>query len=208
MTYLASSIFSPEDFLYPEIISKAHYTWDILDLMDQMLENHVFSGIHGTVESGVTLKNIEKIEIAEDAYVESGAYIVGPCILGSQTEVRHGAYLRGNVITGSRCVVGHCTEIKNSYLGHHTKAAHFAYLGDSVLSSEVNLGAGVRCANFRLDGRNIYVRSTSDKSKKIDTGRRKLGAFLGKGVAIGCNVVINPGQHILPHTRIRPGQVI
>ncbi|SPN73864.1 Bifunctional protein GlmU,bifunctional N-acetylglucosamine-1-phosphate uridyltransferase/glucosamine-1-phosphate acetyltransferase,Predicted DNA-binding protein with PD1-like DNA-binding motif,UDP-N-acetylglucosamine diphosphorylase/glucosamine-1-phosphate N-acetyltransferase,Bacterial transferase hexapeptide (six repeats) [Chlamydia serpentis] len=207
MTYLASSIFSPEDFLYPEIISKAHYTWDILFFLENMLSNHVFSGIHGTIESGVTLKNTDKIEIAKGAYVESGAYIVGPCILGPQTEVRHGAYIRGNVITGSQCIVGHCTEIKSSYLGHQVKAAHFAYLGDSVLGSNVNLGAGVRCANFRLDGKNICV-SSSDKSKKINTGRRKVGAFLGKNVAIGCNVVINPGQHILPNTNIHPGQVI
>ncbi|ANH78552.1 LpxA family transferase [Candidatus Chlamydia sanziniae] len=204
MSPFASSLFSPEDFSYPELISQAYYTWDILSLMEEMLTHHAFSGIHGTVESGVFLKNIDKIEIAEGAYVESGAYIIGPCILGPQTEVRHGAYIRGGVITGNQCVLGHCTEVKNSYLGHRVKAAHFAYLGDSVLSYGVNLGAGVRCANFRLDGEEICVYSNSEK---LHTGRRKVGAFLGKNVSVGCNVVINPGHHIPPGILVYPGKV-
>lgn len=113
---LASVLFSPEDFSFPELITEAYYTWDILALIDRKLSTHVFSGIHGTVESGAFLKNIESIEIAEGAYVESGAYIVGPCIIGPQTEVRHGAYIRGSVITGTGCVIGHCTEVKKPIL--------------------------------------------------------------------------------------------
>lgn len=200
----ASVLFSPEDFPFPELITEAYYTWDILALIDKKLSTYVFSGIHGTVESGAFLKNIESIEIAEGAYVESGAYIVGPCIIGPQTEVRHGAYLRGGVITGTGCVIGHCTEVKNSYFGHYAKAGHFAYVGDSVLGAEVNLGAGVRCANFRLDGKNISV---TCKEGKVDTQLRKVGAFLGTKVSIGCNTVINPGHCISAHTTIYPGTV-
>lgn len=42
----------PEDFSFPELITEAYYTWDILALIDRKLSTHVFSGIHGTVESG------------------------------------------------------------------------------------------------------------------------------------------------------------
>ncbi|WP_348663468.1 LpxA family transferase [Chlamydia vaughanii] len=202
---LASALFSPEDFPFPELITEAYYTWDILALISKKLSSHTFSGIHGTVEKGAFLKNADTIEIAEGAYVESGAYIVGPCIIGPQTEIRHGAYLRGGIITGSNCVIGHCSEVKNAYFGHNAKAGHFAYVGDSVLSAEVNLGAGVRCANFRLDEKTISV---SSEEGKIDTQLRKLGAFLGKKVSIGCNTVINPGHCIPAYTHIRPGKVI
>ncbi|EPP34749.1 bacterial transferase hexapeptide family protein [Chlamydia ibidis] len=202
---LASSLFSPEDFPFPELITEADYAWDILSLIKKKLSSHIFSGIHGTVESGVYLKNPETIEISKDAYVESGAYIVGPCILGPGTQVRHGAYLRGGVITGSCCVIGHCTEVKNAYFGHYAKAAHFAYIGDSVLSAEVNLGAGVRCANFRLDGKEIFAIA---ENEKIPTNLRKVGAFLGKKVSVGCNVVINPGHCIPAYSKIHPGKVI
>lgn len=202
---LTSTLFSPEDFLFPDLITNAYYVWDILSLLKEKLSSHVFSGIHGTVESGVFFKNEETVEIAPGAYVESGAYIVGPCIIGPNTEVRHGAYIRGGVITGAHCVIGHCTEVKNVYIGHHTKACHFAYIGDSVLSSGINLGAGVRCANFRLDGKSISVRYAQNK---IETPLRKLGSFLGKGVSVGCNTVINPGSVLPAHQKILPGQVI
>lgn len=202
---LASVLFSPEDFPFPELITEANYVWEILSLLSKKLSTHTFSGIHGTVEKGAFLKNIESIEIGEGAYVESGAYIIGPCIIGPKTEVRHGAYIRGGVITGAQCVIGHCSELKNSYLGHHTKASHFAYVGDSVLSSEVNLGAGVRCANFRLDGKTISIVGTEGR---MPTHLRKVGAFLGKHVSVGCNVVINPGHCLPAHTHISPGTVV
>lgn len=109
------------------------------------------------------------------------------------------------MITGTGCVIGHCTEVKKAYFGHYAKAGHFAYIGDSVLGSEVNLGAGVRCANFRLDGKNISVNCDEGR---VDTKLRKVGAFLGKNVSVGCNTVINPGHCIPAHTTIYPGKVI
>ncbi|MCI5641852.1 MAG: LpxA family transferase, partial [Chlamydia suis] len=118
---LAASFFSPEDFLYPEIVSQAEFVWSILTLLEKKLSSHTFSGILGHLETGVYLKNAETIEIQEGAYVESGAYICGPCIIGPYTQVRHGAYIRGGVITGAHSVVGHCSEVKNSYLGHYVK---------------------------------------------------------------------------------------
>ena len=202
---LAASFFSPEDFLYPEIVSQAEFVWSILTLLEKKLSSHTFSGILGHLESGVYLKNAETIEIQEVAYVESGAYIFGPCIIGPYTQVRHGAYIRGGVITGAHSVVGHCSEIKNSYLGHHVKAAHFAYVGDSVLGARVNLGAGVRCANFRLDGKTVFFRYSGER---YDTQRKKLGAFLGRGVSVGCNTVLNPGCSVVSTTKILPNQTV
>ena len=202
---LAASFFSPEDFLYPEIVSQAEFVWSILTLLEKKLSSHTFSGILGHLESGVYLKNAETIEIQEGAYVESGAYICGPCIIGPYTQVRHGAYIRGGVITGAHSVVGHCSEIINSYLGHHVKAAHFAYVGDSVLGARVNLGAGVRCANFRLDGKTVFFRYSGER---YDTQRKKLGAFLGRGVSVGCNTVLNPGCSVVSTTKILPNQTV
>lgn len=202
---LSASLFSPEEFLYPEIVSQAEFVWSILTLLEEKLASHTFSGIHGHLEEGVYLKNKETIEIQEGAYVEFGAYICGPCIIGPYTQVRHGAYIRGGVITSSHCVIGHCSEIKNSYLGHHAKAAHFAYVGDSVFGSRVNLGAGVRCANFRLDGKTIFFHHSGER---YDTKRKKLGAFLGRGVSVGCNTVLNPGCYVASATKILPNQTI
>ena len=65
------------------------------------------------------------------------------------------------------------------------KAGHFAYIGDSILGKDVNLGAGTKLANFKMLAGSIVV--TADK-KKYDTGRRKLGAILGDRTETGCNL--------------------
>jgi NDP-sugar pyrophosphorylase family protein len=116
--------------------------------------------------------------------------IKSPAIIGDMTEVRQGAYLRGYCIAGKRCVLGHTTEIKHSIFLNDAKAGHFAYVGDSILGNNVNLGAGTKLANLKFLPGNITV---FFQGEQIDTSRRKLGAILGDGCQTGCNSVTSPG---------------
>lgn len=135
----------------------------------------------------------ERILLGQGALVESGAMIKSPSIIGDCTEVRQGAYLRGYCLTGAHCVVGHATEVKHSIFLDHAKAGHFAYLGDSILGRDVNLGAGTKFANLRFLPGNVMIRT---EEGSIDSGRRKFGAILGDKVQTGCNSVTNPGTLI------------
>ncbi|WP_457756164.1 hypothetical protein [Thermodesulfatator indicus] len=141
------------------------------------------------------------IEIGRGVLVEPGALIKGPTCIGDFSEVRQGAYIRGSTYVGERCVVGHTTEIKNSIMLNNAKAGHFAYLGDSILGNNVNLGAGTKLANLKLKGNTIKIRIGEEI---VDTGLRKLGAILGDQVQTGCNSVTNPGTLIAPHSLILP----
>lgn len=132
----------------------------------------------------------DNISVGEGAVVEPGALINGPAIIGNNTEVRQGAYIRGNCLVGDRCVVGHTTEMKNSLMLNDAKAGHFAYIGDSILGSNVNLGAGTKLANLKLSGSEIKLKAGE---KTYNTGLRKFGAILGDDVQTGCNTVTNPG---------------
>ncbi|MDH5299168.1 MAG: hypothetical protein OEV91_09130, partial [Desulfobulbaceae bacterium] len=67
---------------------------------------------------------------------------------------------------------------------------HFAYVGDSILGNQVNLGAGTKLANLRFMAGNVRIKSPSGP---VDTGLRKLGALLGDEVQTGCNSVTSPG---------------
>ena len=134
-----------------------------------------------------------RIAIGKGVLIESGALIKSPAIIGDYTEIRQGAYLRGYCLTGTHCVIGHTTEVKHSIFLDHAKAGHFAYLGDSILGRDVNLGAGTKFANLRFLPGNVLIR-TSEAS--IDTGRRKFGAILGDKAQTGCNSVTNPGTLI------------
>lgn len=169
------------------------HVWKALAQISSYLESLQLGKIEGLVSEGATLVDPESISIGKGSVVEPGAYIKGPCWIGEDCQVRQGAYIRGNVITGSRCVIGHTSELKNAILLDKAQAAHFAYVGDSILGNETNLGAGVKCANFKLSGKNIAI--TMD-GKRIPTGRRKLGLILGDGSQLGCNSVTNPGTLI------------
>ncbi len=131
-----------------------------------------------------------RIHIGKGVVIEPGACIQGPALLGDGTQVRHGAYIRGGCFTGKKCVIGHATEVKNAIFMDGAKAGHFAYVGDSILGCEVNLGAGTKLANLKFKG-NVTVRF---EGSTINTGLRKFGAILGDSVQTGCNSVCNPGS--------------
>jgi len=149
-----------------------------------------------------------RIELGRGVLVEPGALIKEPAIISDQTEVRQGAYLRGYCLIGQRCVVGHTTEVKHSIFLNDAKAGHFAYVGDSILGGEVNLGAGTKLANFRFLPGEVRVRTPDGV---IDSGLRKFGAIFGDRVQTGCNSVTSPGvllgpdSLVMPNTTVRSG---
>lgn len=164
--------------------------WEALNRLHDYLLKRPFV-IEGEVMPGAILINPELIAIGKGSVVEPGAYIKGPCIIGKNCQIRHGAYLRGDILIEDSCVIGHATEAKNSIFLKGSQAGHFAYVGDSILGNGVNLGAGTKCANLRLDRKNIKIQGQ-------DTGRRKLGAIFGDGSQTGCNAVTNPGTLMAP----------
>jgi len=143
----------------------------------------------------------DEIELKPGAVIEPGALIKGPTIVGKYADVRQGAYLRGGCLIGDQCVVGHTTEVKNSLMLPGAKAGHFAYIGDSVLGKDCNLGAGTKLANLKIKGREVVVKVDDEK---IGTGLRKFGAILGDEVQTGCNSVINPGTVVGPRSLVYP----
>jgi acetyltransferase-like isoleucine patch superfamily enzyme len=146
-----------------------------------------------------------RIELGRGVLVEPGVLIKEPAIIGDRTEVRQGAYLRGWCLIGRRCVVGHTTEVKHSIFLDDAKAGHFAYVGDSILGGEVNLGAGTKLANFRFLPGEVRVRTPEGT---VDSGLRKFGAILGDRVQTGCNTVTSPGALVGPDCLIMPNTTV
>ncbi len=150
----------------------------------------------------------EAIFIGPGAVIEPGALVKGPTIIGAQTEVRQGAYIRGKCLVGAGCVVGHTTEMKSSIMLDGAKAGHFAYIGDSVVGHEANLGAGTKLANLKIRDQTIRVMA---HGMRIVTNLRKFGAILGDRVETGCNSVTNPGTvlgkgcQVFPLISVRAG---
>lgn len=197
----SKSFFDLETFAHKDLLLKGSYVWNSLDFLSQYLETLSLGEHLGEISSQAFLVHPELIFIGEGSVVEPGAYIQGPCWIGAHCTVRHGAYVRGNVITGNHCVIGHTTEVKHSIFLNKAQASHFAYVGDSILGTGVNLGAGTKLANLKLSGKEIAVHT---KKGRISTGRRKFGAILGDGVQTGCNSVTNPGTLLGKRASVYP----
>mgnify|MGYP001050763903 FL=1 len=146
-----------------------------------------------------------KIDFGRGVLVEPGALIREPAIIGDYSEVRQGAYMRGYCLVGQRCVVGHTTEVKHAIFLDGAKAGHFAYVGDSILGREVNLGAGTKLANFRFLPGEVRVRTPDGL---LASGLRKFGAIFGDRVQTGCNSVTSPGALVGPDGIIMPNTTV
>lgn len=188
-----SYYFDFENFAHKSIFDGCTFVWEALSKIKTYLSSFSLDKIEIDIPIGVYLIHKELVSIGKNVVIEPGAYIKGPCIIGDGCQIRHGAYIRGDVIVGKNCVIGHDTEVKNSLFLDKAQAAHFAYLGDSILGNDVNLGAGVKCANLRLDHGAVSINHCG---KKMDSGLKKFGAIIGDGAQLGCNSVTNPGTLI------------
>ena len=142
-------------------------------------------------EDFIEIKN--GVFAAKDAKIAENATIIGPAIIGHNTEIRPGAYIRGSVIIGDNAVIGNSTEIKNAIIFNGAQLPHYNYVGDSIIGYKAHLGAGAIVSNFRLDHASIKIAS---EGEKFDTGLRKMGVLLGDFAEVGCNSVICPGSII------------
>ena len=196
MKFRMRELFDLDHTVAKEYLGKFVYPWEALGGLGEFLKEFA------------PLLNDEYIEMKRGVYVHGtakiaqSAEIYAPCVIGAGTEIRCGALIRGSVLIGENCVVGNSTELKNCILFDGVQVPHFNYVGDAVLGYRAHLGAGVICANVRLDRGEIAVRG--DGEQRIPTGRKKLGAFVGDYAEIGCNSVLAPGATVPRGAKIYP----
>ena len=134
---------------------------------------------------------IRDSEIGDDSVVFPNCVIeranIGPgCRIGPFARFRPSSTLARGVH------VGNFVEVKNSVLGAGSKSNHLTYLGDAVIGSGVNVGAGTVTCNY--DGVNKSQTHIDD------------GAFIGSGsmlvapVRIGARATIGAGSTITKDT--------
>ena len=132
------------------------------------------------VEDGVRIK---ANSIIEDSEISTNA-IVGPF-----------ARLRPGSKIMAKAKVGNFVEIKNSQIGLNSKVNHLAYVGDSLLGREVNIGAGTINCNYdgadkhqTIIDSNVFVGSNSTLIAPVHI---RDGAFIGAGSTITSEVPVD-----------------
>ncbi|HEC89322.1 MAG TPA: glucose-1-phosphate thymidylyltransferase, partial [Thermoplasmatales archaeon] len=140
------------------------YPWHLLDVNEELLRK-MKGDIKGRVEENVVLKG--EVTIGEGSRVMSGSYIEGPVVIGRDCKIGPNCYIRPYTSIGDNCHIGNACEVKNSIVMSNSNIPHQNYVGDSIIGSNCNLGAGTKIANLRFDKKNIKV---SLNGQRLDTG--------------------------------------
>jgi bifunctional UDP-N-acetylglucosamine pyrophosphorylase/glucosamine-1-phosphate N-acetyltransferase len=130
--------------------------------------------IEGEVVLGDGVR-IGPFTLVRDATVGAGSVIHSHCVIeqgtiGARCDIGPYARVRPEVQLADGAKLGNFVEIKKSVIGAGSKVNHLSYIGDAVIGSKVNVGAGTITCNY--DGANKHRTLIGD------------GAFIGSGVEL------------------------
>jgi len=158
--------------------------------MDTVIEP--FAQILGKTKIGEACR-IGACSIVSDSELADGVQVAPFTMINASRvaeEAHIGPYARlrleNEVASGAH--VGNFVELKKTRLGAGVKANHLAYLGDSVIGDNVNVGAGTITCNY--------------------DGRAKHQTKIGKGVFVGSNSTLVAPLEIGDGAYLAAGSVI
>lgn len=136
---------------------------------------------------------IRSYSVLEDMTIGKGVLIRQGCIL-EQSEVRTGAligpyaHLRPESLVEEEAHVGNFVELKKTHMHRGAKANHLAYLGDTEIGAQANIGAGTIVCNFdgvgkhhtRI-GENAFIGSNAVLVAPLSVGE---GAYVAAGSSV------------------------
>ncbi len=147
---------------------------------DVIIEPHVIIGPGTTIGEGTVIKSFSHIE---------GTILGASCVIGPYARLRQGTNANDGV------KIGNFVETKKSTIGVDSKANHLAYIGDSIIGTGVNVGAGTITCNYdgfgkfkTLIGDGASVGSNSALVAPVKIGA---GAIIGAGSTITADVPDN-----------------
>lgn len=144
----------------------------------------VFIDINTIFNGNVVLGNGVQIDagnIISNSTIGDGTHIKPNCVIddskiGQSASIGPFAHLRPKSDLADQVKVGNFVEIKKSTVGTGSKVNHLSYVGDAVVGTGVNVGAGVITCNY--DGVNKFTTTIGD------------GAFVGSNSSLVAPVII------------------
>jgi len=156
------------------------------------LSNDTKFGKNITVEPYVVIG--PKVKIGDNTYIKSFTHIEGSTI---EKNVVVGPYarLRSGTILKSNTKIGNFVETKKSNINTNSKVSHLAYIGDTTIGKNSNIGAGTITCNY--DGVKKYKTKISDNvfvgsnSSLVAPVKLESNSIVGAGSVITKNVKKN-----------------
>ena len=125
--------------------------------------------------------------VLKDVTVSSGTDIQPFChlegaVIGEQCRIGPYARLRPGSVLADAARVGNFVETKNATFGAGSKANHLAYIGDTTVGSDTNIGAGTITCNY--DGIDKHQTALGD------------GVFVGSNSTLVAPVTLSDGAFV------------
>ncbi|WP_164972604.1 putative sugar nucleotidyl transferase [Lacibacter luteus] len=190
------------------------YPFDLVRMNDALLRMDFDfikrTGKSATLSSTNTVINPEQIFIEEGAEVEychlnassgpiyigkhallmEGTMIRGPFAALDEAVVKMGSKIYGATSVGRKCTVG--GEIKNAVFFDYSNKAHDGYLGDAVIGSWCNIGAGASCSNVKNTAGTVKI--WNQPLRKWIAAGNKCGVMLGDYSKVSINASLTTGM--------------
>ncbi len=147
----------------------------------------------------------KEIILGESVVIKPGVHFEGHVIVGDNSVIGPNCYIRDFTSIGKNCKIGNGSEVKHSIIMDNSNVPHLNYVGDSVLGEHCNLGAGTKIANLRHDNQPIKVLVNGEVK---DSGKRKLGVFLGDYTKTGITTSFYPGVIAGPFSWTLPNSTV
>jgi bifunctional UDP-N-acetylglucosamine pyrophosphorylase / glucosamine-1-phosphate N-acetyltransferase len=141
-----------------------------------------------------------RASIGADTIIHPFTVIEGTVKIGVGCRIGPHTHLRDGTILGDRAEIGAFVEIKQSHVGAGTIVRHLAYLGDSKVGENANIGATVVTANYDGVRKNL--------TRIGSRARLGAGAILIAPVAVGDDAVVGANAVVTRNQNVPDGQTV
>lgn len=128
------------------------------------------------------------IYIGAGAEVMEGSCLRGPIAILDHATVNMGTRIYGDTTIGIHCKVG--GELNNVVMLPYSNKAHDGFLGNAVIGSWCNLGAGCTASNLKNDYTEIKLWDYASR-RFLRTGLQFCGLIMGDHSKAGINTMFN-----------------
>ena len=156
------------------------FSYDTAIGRDVTIQPHVFIG--------------PGVEIMDGAFIYGFTHLEN-CRIGANAKIGPFARLRPGAEIKQGAKIGNFVEVKNTTVEAGAKVNHLAYVGDSHIGEQANVGAGVITCNYdgfdkhqTVIGKGAFIGSNSALVAPVEIGD---GAYIGSGSVINRNVPDN-----------------
>ena len=156
----------------------------------------VFIDVNAVFEGNVSLGDnavIESNNLIRDSRIGAGTTVHSNCHIegastGKECEIGPFARLRPGAELANKVKIGNFVEVKKSTIDDGSKVNHLTYIGDAVIGTGVNVGAGTITCNYdgankhqTIIGDDVFVGSGVELVAPLEIGK---GATIGAGSTI------------------------